>query len=242
MTEEHGLKNIVCVPHGVDNNYFVPLKRKNILKKENKFSDKIIIGCFGRNTERKQQPKVLEAIKILREKYNLKNIICYLHCDPIDALASWNLLNIAKYYTVDDIVYFKANAKVAGDYLTAFPELTLAEKVGICDLCINIPFCGGFELHNIEIQSCGVPLLTTNDYGNISEIVNESAILLNAEHTGMWRTGAKQYFISADLIAETVNSLFNNKDLLNQLSLKGIENAKKYKWSNLQKEIVNLIC
>ena len=78
------------------------------------------------------------------------------------------------------------------------------ERLNCCDLVINPAFCGGFELALIEAQACGIPIAVTDDHSIMAEVVGNSAFLMPAADEGIWRTGARQFFISGETIADTI--------------------------------------
>ncbi|MBN8567867.1 MAG: glycosyltransferase family 4 protein [Flavobacteriales bacterium] len=246
--ESLGLRNVYYAPHGVDP-HFYPIGNKKEIRRKLNLHKKKLVGCFGRNTERKQQSKVLQAINVLVNEMNMKDYLFYFHCNPFDTLNSWNLNLIARKLKIEKYICFPQDLsnQLSGVPLSdikksinKIEDLNLVERIGICDLCVNIPFSGGFELLNLEIQACGVPLISTNDNGNIAEIVGKGGILLNSEETQIWRTGADIYFISAKLLAETISLLISDRKAKSTLSNAGRKNAAKYNWEILRKTLNSL--
>jgi glycosyltransferase involved in cell wall biosynthesis len=243
------IQNVVYAPHGVDLSTFIPIANKFELRKKLKLHEKILIGCFGRNTERKQQAKILQAIKILVENYPISNYQFYFHCTKIDNLKSWNLELVSQELGIEKYVYFPKDLKNQLDGISVsksdlnlhqIEDLGLVQRIGICDLCINIPFCGGFEILNLEVQACGVPLITTNDKGNIAEIVGKECITVDTDNIHIWATGAYQYFVNEKVLADTIYQTLSNENILRNQSFTGRKNAEGYTWDLLNEQLILL--
>ncbi|MBD2771525.1 glycosyltransferase family 4 protein [Iningainema tapete] len=263
--EHRGMGGVIVAPHGVDPNIFSPLTNRQELRQQAGLEGKFVVGVFGRNIQRKQQPRVMLAIQHLKKIGKASDIVLYLHCQMKDSLG-WNLLELARDLEIEDKVIFPSgsfnqfagvpyiqddvNLRPQSDTQTTItPEHQLfisdrynyVERLNCCDLVVNVPFCGGFELGVIEAQSCGVPVAATNDGGIMSEVVGEGGILLDPVDMGIWGTGARQFFVSPQTIAQTILSVKEDLHLQNELRSKGMKNASKYSWDLLKNAVVNLV-
>lgn len=254
-----GNNNIMVAPHGVDHTKFKPLPNKIQLKHQLGLSNKFIIGVFGRNNERKQQPRVILALKRLQEQNPFTEFLLYLHCQPIDdpSFGGWNLTDIVDNLGLGESVFFPphdfenatgvplVNEGTIDDINTSgeiFPsQLDYIHRMNLCDVIVNPSFCGGFELSIIEAQACGVPVIVANDNSIVKEVAGGAAILLDAVDVGIWRTGAYQYFLSPDDIARAILELARNPDLRQQLIKDGIINSSMYSWALLKSAVQKMI-
>jgi glycosyltransferase involved in cell wall biosynthesis len=87
---------VIAAPHPVDAGLFRPLPYRDALRRAAGLDGRFVIGVFGRNTERKQQPRVMMALQQLRARGKADDIIAYFHCQPTNEdpwLSSWNLLS-----------------------------------------------------------------------------------------------------------------------------------------------------
>jgi len=254
----NGIKNVVYAPHGIETSVFKALKSREALRKQACIGNKFVVGLFGRNTERKQHVRLMQAIAILTEM-GLDDILLYLHCDPHDTgLASWDLEFVSENLGIGNVTLFPSlgfdqllgipyeperetsNSTVASK--KAFTEsYSYVERMNCCDVIVNCSFCGGFELGIIETQACGVPLIATDDHGVIREVVGGGGYLLEAVDVGIWKTGAKQYFLSPSSIAEAMLTVKKDAMLRSELINRGLENVKKYSWTYLHEAVNDLV-
>jgi glycosyltransferase involved in cell wall biosynthesis len=260
--KKHGVDDIIVAPHGVDMQLFRPLRNRKKLKEVAGLGSKFVVGVFGRNNDRKQQPRILLAMQHLKAQGRLKDILVYFHCQPVDdpRLGGWDLPSLAQALEIDDFVFFpheefnqlagvpvqnKKSHQIHSDIRQtsnqgpAFPSTySYIERINCCDVIVNVPFCGGFELVLIEAQACGVPIVSTDDSSIMAEVVGDGGYLIPPIDVGIWRTGAKQYFVSPVDIAKAIISVKNNADLRHRLVQEGLRNAKKYQWKSLQRAAV----
>lgn len=83
----------------------------------------------------------------------------------------------------------------------------------------------GFGIPPLEAMSCGIPVLTSN-MSSLPEVVGNAAIMINPTD--------KKACIKA------MEDLYFNENLRNELSKKGLEQAKKFSWTK-STEVINKI-
>lgn len=247
----HGVKNILYAPHGIDKKFFFSIEDKPSLRAKigitGKANNKFIVGVFAKNEERKQLPKVLLALHYLIYNLNQKDILLYLHTQAkTDHNKGWDLEFIVNTLRLNKHVIFTAknflqNKGVDRISVSKNNSLSYVERLNICDLIVNIPFSGGFELCNIEAQACGIPLLTINDEGNIKEIVGESAFLIQPCVKNIWGNGAVINTINEKELAEKILFIKNNPQLQDSIKAAGLENSKKFTWQPLERALIKLL-
>ena len=254
-----GISKVTTVPHGVDLEVFRPLPDRKDLKSAAGLSGKFVVGVLGRNAERKQHTRVLLALAELKAAKQADDLVLYLHCQIKDdpALGGWNLLEVAKELDIDDIVLFPDNTftqlegvpyvnkqgqlqhpLVRSTVPTIPREFGYVQRINICDLIINAAYCGGFELAIIEAQACAVPLAVTDDNGIMAEVAGDGALLMKPIDIGIWRTGARQYFVSPHTIADVIKQVRANSELRKRLSEKGYANAHSFCWDKLKNAVI----
>jgi len=83
----------------------------------------------------------------------------------------------------------------------------------------------GFGLPILEAMSCGSPVVTSKE-GSIPEVAGDSAFYINA--------------YDSDNIAKGIKAIYENKDLQEKYSTKGLIQAKKFSWKKTAEETVKV--
>jgi glycosyltransferase involved in cell wall biosynthesis len=247
-----GISVQLIAPPGVNQDLFKPLSNRDELRQVSGFAGHFVVGVFGRNCERKQQPRVLKALSVLRDR----ETIVYLHCQR---RGYWYLDQIAHELGVADQVLFAGleselrGVKTALDtqFTTDIVSRQLAcsmpveygyvERLNCCDLIVNCPHSGDVEHIIMESQSCGVPLAHTDDAGIMTEAVGDSAFLLKSTDVGWGRIGERIFLVDPESIADAIMTVKQDQVLREQLLQRGLNNAKRYPWSCLRNTMVELV-
>ena len=95
----------------------------------------------------------------------------------------------------------------------------------ICDLFIFPSWYEGFGLPPLEAMACGAPVLTA-DATSLPEVTGNSDALFDP--------------FSVDSISEKINRVLTDKNFRSELSVKGLEQAKKFSWEESAKKIISL--
>lgn len=247
-----GIPARLVAPPGVNRELFKPLSHRDELRRAAGLADRFVVGVFGRNSERKQQPRVLKALSIIRDP----ETVLYLHCQP---RGYWHLDQIARDLKLSDQVLFPAfesetrgvtqQSRVAptGNTVSvkssaAMPaEYGYVERIACCDLIINCAHSGDVEHIIMESQACGVPLAHTDDEGIMAEAVGDSALLLKSLEAGWGRIGERIFLVDPNSIAEAIEIVKQDKNMREQLRARGLRNAERFSWSRLRQTMVDLV-
>jgi len=212
VLEKIGIKAKV-VPHGVDLEFFRPIK-----KKWHEFR----FGYLGMNDIRKQVPRIMEAYSRLKE--------------GILAIASGNegydLVSLAKEYNISPVfIETKLNGlKLSREGVRDFLQ-TL-------DVYIS-PASESFGLPALEAQACGVPVIAL-DHGASREVLGNGALYVKPSdflHTSVGKVG----LISIPELYRKMRFLIQVRNAWEKIREKALENAKKWSWekgANKLKEIL----
>lgn len=84
----------------------------------------------------------------------------------------------------------------------------------------------GFGFPLVEAMACGTPVITS-DIGSMPEVVGEAGILVNP--------------FSVRGIGGAMEKLWKSKKLRQQLSLAGLEKARRYSWEKLAESVLGVI-
>lgn len=245
----NGFFDVLISPPGVNPELFFPSPKREELRQIAGLSDYFVVGVFGRNRERKQQVRVLSALKTLIEKGE-KDILVYLHCVPN---GYWKLMEIAKELGVEDYLLFDAalydetkgirrtplklntSERVAATQPCMPSDFGYVDRMNCCDMVVNVAHSGDFEHVIIESQACGVPLAHTHDQGVMSEAIGKGGILLEACDINIGKIGQRLFFVAPDTITEAVLQVKNDPTFRKQLIRRGYLNAMKYPWDKMRK-------
>jgi glycosyltransferase involved in cell wall biosynthesis len=241
-----GYRDVIIGPPGVDTDVFQPLPQKEKLKQGAGLSDHFVIGVFGRNCERKQQAKVLQALHHIKKDHPEQKLMVYFHCTPN---RYWNLPELCVSLGVEDEVLFdhSLSDEAAGIPYTSPDNLPPArqetpgmpasygyiQRMNCCDLVLNVSHSGDFEQVIIEAQACGIPIVHTNDDGIMADAMGNAGILVDAIDIVYGPIGQKLYFVSPEELARIIMELVHQPERRKELSLLGLDNAKKYPWSRI---------
>jgi glycosyltransferase involved in cell wall biosynthesis len=259
--ENCGIHIDAIAPAGVDAQLFKPLTTRDELRKRAGLRNKFVVGVFGRNYERKQQYRVMEALAKIHQVARDENVVAYFHCQK---RGYWYLDEIAAELGIQNHVFFpeklpdeargvassgngfseldKVNTVNSQDKRPQMPDhYSYVERINCCDIIVNVSHCGDFEHIIIEAQSCGVPLAHTDDEGIMAEAMGLGGLKLKAVDVSRGRIGQKIFLVSPDLIADAILSVKYDSSLRNKLRELGIENARQYPWTKLRNTMVSLV-
>ena len=253
-----GIHVTAIAPPGVDSDVFKPLSNRDALREDAGIANKFVVGVFGRNRERKQQPRVMRAMAHLKETGMGASVMAYFHCRT---RGYWDLEELAEDLEIRDLTIF-ADQSVGevrgvpycdgdGDNACLRSPNTeganmpthyrYVERINCCDLIVNVPHCGDFEHVIIEAQSCGVPLAHTDDSGIMTEAMGKGGIRLAAADTSYGKIGQHIVFACPKSIAEAIISVRENEVLRQELRERGLDNAHSCTWTHLGNTIVDIV-
>jgi glycosyltransferase involved in cell wall biosynthesis len=136
----------------------------------------------------------------------------------------------------------RAGAAAGSGARPAIPaDYSYVERLNCCDMIVNVPYAGAFELAPIEAQACGVPVAVTDDRGAMAEVVGDSALLLEPIDVGIHSAGGHQHFVVPATIAEAILAVQRDPDLRAQLVRSGRANAARFTTEPLRRAIARAV-
>lgn len=134
---------------------------------------------------------------------------------------------LQKRYTINVQVAYDLCEKTCGvNYQKVFPktDLELADFYSSCDVVVSTVWQKGFPYPPLETMACGsLSVSTPIDYG--SPMHDHIPIKIK----------------SPDSIVEAIEYAMNNRDIAHQISINGLNTAKKYYWHTVVDQWVDLI-
>jgi glycosyltransferase involved in cell wall biosynthesis len=236
------------VYHGIDHDAFNTQKRDDgtaaAIRAKYGWQNKFIMMYVATNVRRKQWPRLIEALGLLKYKYNQTNMMLYAHTVPFNHhyLNGWNLPELNNQYGVLDEVVFHPDlvnktygAGVNEGEDRQFP--TLSEMYAVADLLVHPSQVEGFGLPIAEAMASGLPVLTTR-YAAGWEVGSPAAAPLPVHDWETHQSGTKYANVDPHDIAKEVLRLRRDPKRLQRMSEAGVERAKDFTWDRFRELVV----
>lgn len=110
-------------------------------------------------------------------------------------------------------------------FLGYVPDEDLPAVFQMATVFAYIPIVEGFGLPPLESMSCGTPVVTSN-VSSIPEVVKDSALLVDP--------------YNMEQITGALDNLLASKDLRDELSKKGIERARMFRWESAARDTLQV--
>jgi glycosyltransferase involved in cell wall biosynthesis len=194
---------------------------------------------IGRLEERKNILGIIEAYKILKEKYKIPHKLVLAGKFGFGAENIKNKIEISKH---------KEEIILPG-YISEEEKWVLLKNA---DIFLFPTFYEGFGLPILEAQSVGVPLVTSNNSSIPEVVIIKKHPLTSGEDAQRASEGKLKgegdYFSAllvdpqnTEEIADTVYKLISDEALRNDIINKGYENVKRFSWEKCAEEIAGLL-
>lgn len=223
----------IYIPHGVDLDVFKMLPNRDEIRKEEKLDDKFVIGSVGRNQDRKQTERLMEAYSIFAK--NKDDVFLYLHCDPKDienmvkdyAGNMYHRILIAmKKYGIGSKIIFTNDFT----YAVGVPLETLVKIYNMFDIHALSTSGEGFGLPIIESMACGVPNVMT-DCTTCQELVAGRGEPVKVATFSEGVHVIKRAIVDVNDMALKFEKLYQDKILRKAYSDKCLKFVEDYDWS-----------
>jgi glycosyltransferase involved in cell wall biosynthesis len=176
----------------------------NNLKKKYNLPDKFVL-YVGDVTWNKNLPRLMDAVKLLKIPFVMvgKSLVN----EDYDKNNPWNAdLNRVQELVKDDSNIIRLGFVSTEDLISIYNLATVFVMPSLYE---------GFGLPILEAMSCGCPVVTSRE-GSLPEVAKDSAYFVDA--------------YNVNSIKEGIRKVFYDESLQNELSKKGLENAKNFSW------------
>lgn len=241
-------KDVEFIYHGVDTEVFRPLSddERTGYRGRLGWSEKFVITCVAQNVRRKQLPRLIEAIAILKKRYKQRDVVLYLHTVPYQGhwLEGWNLPEIADAFDVHDEVVFNP---MMGKRGASVPEIGdfevpgLRELVGSADLFMLPSQIEGFGLPIAEAMAVGVPVMVTK-YGAGWEVARHGqGIGIPPYDYEVHKSGTRYANLDPETIAKEILSLKRDPKRLTRMREAGLAAVHKFDWAVFERTVTERV-
>ncbi len=243
LVEQTLRRKIPWVYHGVNHDVFKPTGIRDDLRRQFGWEDKFVIVCVATNVRRKQLPRLIEAVSLLKHQYKQKDIVLYMHTVPFQNywLEGWNLLEVAGMYGVEnETVWNPLLAKFGSSIQERTGEVTspgLADIMEATDLFVNPSQVEGFGLPTAEAMACGVPVLVTK-YAAGWEVVRPAGRGIPVNDWEVHKSGTLYANVDPKALAQEILRLKRNPKELARMKAAGLVRAQDFQWSHFTDNLI----
>lgn len=174
-----------------------------------------IFLSVARNTNRKQIPRLLQALKQVVDRVGKDKVGLILHCgDPTDTMGmgGWALPDLVKQYGLYDNVRFSDNSS---NPLLGLSREDMAMLYGLSDCHVIATGGEGFGVPSAEALACGLPIILP-DNSTGPELVgreNERGWLVPQSTTIVGpKWGVTMGLVDIDKLADAMTEAYMSKD------------------------------
>jgi glycosyltransferase involved in cell wall biosynthesis len=244
LIQEQFGRTIDWAYHGIDHNVYKPNpKARDDTRSLFKWTDKFVINMTANNVRRKQIPRLIEAVAILKHKYKQKDIVLYLHTVPFQNywLEGHNLDEITRMYDVWDEVKFHP---AMNQYQSYIPETSpvkgfpgLAEMYNASDLFVLPSQVEGFGLPIAEAMATGLPVLVTK-YAAGYEVASPAGRGIPVKDWEVHKSGTLYGNVSPVDLANEILRLKRNPKERQRMSEAGLRRAADFTWDDFESKLI----
>ena len=225
-------------------NYELNSNLRTIPNTKYKILDTEYLLFIGRLEERKNIVGIIEAYKILKEKYKISHKLVLVGKFGFGAERIKKEIEFQRGSTsFDQSDQERLNLCEEDIILTGFvSEEEKRELLKNADVFLFPTLYEGFGLPILEAQSVGVPVVASNN-SSISEVVQNRPPRSVSTDLGGLETLGTAILVNPQNpseIAEAVYKLISDKALRDDIIKKGYENVKRFSWEKCVEEIIGL--
>lgn len=149
-------------PHGIDTDAYAPRDQAKIREKYGFPKDAFLVGMVAANKGRPSRKGFSEALQAFRKFIETRDdAYLYLHTDIDELSFGENIMAIVRALGIPE-ERIKASDRYAMNFVP-YPPSSMADIYGSLDVLLNPAHGEGFGITPLEAQSCGVPVIVTDN-------------------------------------------------------------------------------
>ena len=238
-------KDIDFVYHGVDRELYSPLsdEERSEYRERLGWDGKFVVTSVAQNVRRKQLTRLIEAVAILKHRYNQRNILLYLHTVPFQNhwLEGWNLPEVATAFGVNQEVVFNPMMDGFGKGVPERGDMDvpgLRELVGSADLFVLPSQVEGFGLPIVESMAVGTPVLVTKYAAGWEVAKSGGGVGIPVYDWEIHKSGTRYANVSPEELAKNILGLKRDPRKLARMRAQGLEAVPQFDWSKFEEYVV----
>ena len=220
------------------------LSDKEILRNKLGLKFKTMFSSVGRNTNRKQIPRLLEALKLALDKCGDPEALgLVLHCgDPTDManMGGWKLPDLIKQMGLHNNVVF---SDMASNPLHGVSREDMANIFGCTDAHVLATGGEGFGIPSAEAMSCGIPIILPDNSTGAELVGDDRGWLVPCSDNIIGpRWGVKMGLVDIEELSEALLQIHNNPKEAKKRGKAARQFALDHlDWDNIAKQFDELI-
>lgn len=236
--------DVPWVYHGVDHEVFRVNGKRDETREKLGWTGKFVVMTVAQNVRRKQHPRLIEAISILKHQYGQRDVILYDHTVPFQNywLEGWNLSDVAQGFRVYDEVFFNP---LLDQFGAAVPEVTkdempsLPDLYNAADLFVLPSQVEGFGLPLAEAMACGLPVMTTKYAAGWEVAAGALGVGIEPHDWEVHKSGARYANLDPMDIASAINAVKKNPRKLATMRAAGLRRAQDFQWDAYKEALID---
>lgn len=200
---------ICVIPNGIDLEKFNTLRKSKTHSTKIAESDDKVILFVGRLHPIKGLSYLIEAMKIIHQRYPKSRLLIVGDGDERDYL---------------NMIVKNSNLNECVTFIGKVPNKSIPEYMALADILVLPSLSEGFPVVILEAMACGLPIVATKIRGN-QEIIKD------------WDNGFLVEPRNSKNITEKVLLLLKDDKLRQIIAGKNIEVAKRYSWESVARRV-----
>ena len=212
--------DLPMIHHGIDTKTFFPVDRKAAKARLNIPPERFVVGMVATNQERKQFEDFIPAFSKFCQDKNDVNILLFTNPNPNASFEAHDLIDLMEQYEI-------LNRYIDTQRLQMCNDETMNLIYNAIDVGVLCTQGEGFGLPIIHHHAAGAPVLAT-DCTSCTELTVHEIERVKPRGTIIgFNNNIVRYLTDIDDLAEKLNLLYSNRELLEQIGQMGLKSVRE---------------